>query len=86
MKIKLISIILTLILCLSAVSALVSCNDPENEEKPSGTESEGETREEETLPPLLRLQTATTSLTSFQAMKNHIPYSDSSTIAVLKKS
>lgn len=53
MKNKFISIILTLILCFSTVLALVSCNDKENEEKPSDTESEVGTREEETLPPPL---------------------------------
>ena len=51
MKTKLISIILTFILCLTLISALAACNDNGEKDTATGTEKESSTREEETLPP-----------------------------------
>ena len=54
MKIKIFSIILTFILCLTAVSLLAACQNTGIEAGTSAstsTSAEGETREEETLPP-----------------------------------
>lgn len=75
MKIKLISIILTLILCLSTVSLLVSCGGTTGasaQTKPSSSESESSSGEEETLPP--PIEVADGSYLSYVLMSDEKSY------------